>query len=749
MKSRLLGCAAVVWGLLAAPAFAQNQAGQASDGAASAATSNVIMVTAQKREQDILDVPVAITALGVETLEAAQVNTFADITSVAPSLTVTMSGNNNQNTISMRGVGTFSFSTAVEPSVLVVVDDIALLQTGQAFANLSDPARIEVLRGPQGTLFGKSASAGVVSIVTQDPTDFLTGYVQASATNDKEYRVEGAISGPLSENAGFRLNAYYSDFEGYLNNLFTGNTLGAEEAWGLRGKFNFNFDNVDVTLIADYGKSNGNGGIDTYLQLDQVDAGGNPINQDIDLTGVTPGKRNVNVAINNENVNDVEQFLGAAKIDVDLGFATLSSITSYQVWDYYAENDQDYSIDPSIFQLSPYNARQVAQEIRLTSPNTGKFDYLLGLYFADGKTERAFTRLAPNIPPLRQNWESVAETTSYAAFAQLGYDISENTLVTVGARLNHEKIGVSFQDNRPATPLLFTGTDSQTAFTGKISLQHFFAESMMGFASVATGYKGQAYDISSGFNQRRADQPIASEGSVNYEVGIKGRVLNNLAQIQLVGFWTDYDNFQAQGINNELIVPQFELTNVGKLRTRGIEFDGSVTPTDNLTIFASAAYIQAKIKDFPNAGCYFGQTVAQGCVLDPGSGQFVQDLAGQDLTNAPDFKFNIGFAYDQPVSAGVELFLNGNYTWQDDINFALEQNPRTIQEAYGIANAAIGLQAADGQWRASIFVNNLFDKAYSARIIDDTSVRSDPFILQQQVPRNYSRYFGARVRFNF
>ncbi|MCH5373879.1 MAG: TonB-dependent receptor, partial [Planctomycetes bacterium] len=609
--------------------------------------------------------------------------------------------------------------------------------------NLKDIERIEVLRGPQGTLFGKNASAGVINIVTQSPTETLSAYVEGSLTDDEEYRLNGMVSGPLGDIGGFRLDAYYSDFDGYMNNLTTGNKLGASESLGGRAKFLFELgDSADLTLIAEYIDEWNNAGSDLFYEV-------NPAN-DIDLTGIEPGVDNVNARINDEEVNDTEQTLLAAKLNVDLGFATFSSITSYQKWDYYFENDQDQSADPTIFQFGPYLAEQVTQEFRLTSPATERFDYLVGLYYADGETDRAFNReVPPFLSFLQQSWDSTAETTSYAAFAQIGYDITPTTHLIVGARINNEDIGVRFEDGRFSPPEVFEGSDSESAFTGKIALQHYLENDWMAFGSISTGYKGQAYDISSGFDQRRADNPIESEDSLNYEIGLKGQAWDGRAQLQFVAFLTDYDNFQAQGINNELIIPQFELTNVGELRTQGLEFDGTFFPTENLSVFASAAYIDAEVREFPNANCYFGQTEAEGCVLDPGSGQFVQDLAGGKLSNSPDLKFNVGFNYDRQISAGMGLFVSGNYSWQDDVNFSIEQNPRTVQESYGIANAEIGLQGRDGRWSVSIFANNLFDESYVSRIIDDTSDRAEPYILLKQTPRNLDRYFGGRVRIGF
>ena len=713
-----------------------------------ASEEDVIIVTAQKRDQNILRVPVAISAIGQSALQAAQVDRFTELTAVSPSLTITTSGNRNQNPIFLRGIGTFSFSTAAEPAVLVMIDDVPLLLPGQALSNFADVARIEVLRGPQGTLFGKSASAGVISIVSQAPSREFTGYVEANITSDEEYRTQASMSGPIDEHGAFRVSGFYNNFNGFLNNLETGNKLGQEEAWGLRGRLDYDFGKIDVQFTADYSEFFDNGGDNTFRQVDRVRADGSPGNQQLNLTGIVPGPTNRNLRINNEAVNDSQQLLLSGRINVDLGSATLTTITSFQKWTYLAQNDQDLQPAPDIFQDSTYDTRTITQELRLTSPTDGNFDYILGVYFADGNTDRSFVRTA-TAPPLRQNWDSNATIRNYAAFAQFGYDLSPTTLVSLGLRVNHEEIAVRFEDRRPGQQATFRGNDAETAFTGKLALQHFFDNGVMAFASIATGYKGQAYDISSGFNQRRADNPIRSEGSVAYEIGLKGRAFDNMAQFQLVGFWVDYDNYQAQGINNELIVPQFELVNVGKLRTRGVELEATLNPAEGLTVFASGAYVDARVTEFPNAQCYFGQTLAQGCVRNTVTGLSAQNLAGSQLNNSPDFKFNVGFSFEQPVSPKVELTMNGNFTWQSDVRFDLTGNPRTTQGAYGLANASIGLQDPNKAWHVSLFVNNLFNQAFVTQIIDDTSTRVDPFILLQQIPRNARRFFGVRMRLGF
>ena len=698
-----------------------------------------IVVTAQKREQNILDVPVAVSAISGEALEAAQVEEFSELTRVSPSLTMSDNGNQNERVITIRGVGTFSFSTAIEPTVSVVVDDVALLRSGQAFGQLADIERVEILRGPQGTLFGRNASAGVINIVTSRPSDELSGYVDGTFTDDNETRFAGMLSGPLGEHSGFRLNAFYYDRDGYISNLENGTTLNANESYGFRGKYRYESGPLDLTLIADYSESESNG---PALLLRDVLEGSTPANggppYDIDGIGVNPGPGNTNVRINDDPVSDTDSLLFAARLNYDLGFATLTSVTSYQEWNYYWEVDVDDTASPTLFQYGPYDSNQFAQEFRLTSPGGEAFEYQFGLYYADGETDRQFTRDAPPfLAFLQQNWDSTATTESLAAFTQLSYSFSDATKLTGGLRINREEIGVWFSDGRSDPAAVYSGDDSETAVTGKLSLQHDIGESAMIFGTVATGYKGQGYDISSGFDQARADTPVRSESSINYEAGLKGQTSGGLAAYSAVVFLTDYDDFQAQGISDpEAAVPDFALLNVGKLRTKGIELEGVIYPADGLSFSGSAAFIDATVEEFPDAPCYSGQTEAEGCVNG------AQDLAGQDLANSPDLKFNVAMSYERPVFSDFDGFLNVNYVWQDDVNYDLSNSPNSIQEAFGIANVNFGIR--NETFQITAFVNNLFDEAYSSSIRRETAEVSF-----QNVPRDYTRYFGIRLKAGF
>lgn len=722
------------------------------------ADDNIIIVTAQKREQDILDVPVAVTALSAETLENTGVTEFSDLTRVAPSLTVTEGSNTNNSTVNLRGIGTYAFSIGVEPSVSVVVDDVAVVQQAQAFSNLSDIARIEVLRGPQGTLFGKNASAGVVNIVTKAPSDVFEADLEATFATDDEQKINASISGPLGDNLGVRINGYYVNRDGYINNLTDNSQLNGEESWGIRGKLAFESGDFTGQIILDHNERDSNGTAGTYLDIPAGAALVGFFPTALFTGGITPGPDNFNVRLDDNPVSNNKQTSGTLKLEYDFGGHVLTSISSYQDWGYTFDQDVDGSdfnlagafsmgaLNGGIFQSGPFDANQFTQELRLTSVGSGDWEYMFGLFFSDAETERSFQRG----PLFGANWNSTAGSKSYALFGQWTYNINDRTRLTSGARVNHEKIDVVFNELATNPAGLFQGEADDTAFTGKVSLQHDIADDVMVFGSFSSGYKGQGFDVSSGFTQLRADNPVREETSLSYEIGVKGRAFDNRVSFSATAFWTDYDDFQAQSariVNNVVIL---DLNNVGKLRTKGIELEVFGEVADGFNLSASAAYVDAQIREFSAAQCYPGQTVAQGCVNNPVLGN-IQDLAGSRLANAPEFSFTLGANYTTELpGTDFSAFFNANFAWQDDVNFDLFQNPRTVQDGYGIFNISLGLTDTDtGRWKLTGFVNNVFDKQYVVNIADASGLFGGTPVLTQILPRNARRYGGIRLKAGF
>ena len=748
---------------LVGAANAQESSGEAPQPEASKRLTTVT-VTAQKREESAQDIPVAVSVLDEDALENLDVKGFEDVARVSPSLSIETGDEPSNSTIRMRGIGTAAYSIAAEPSVAVVVDGVPLMVTAQAFSNLQDIQRIEVLKGPQGTLFGKNASAGVVSIVTQDPTDEFEAKLGLRATDDEEFKGNISLSGPISDTLSYRLNAYAIDREGYLNNLEDGSKLGGEESHGFRGKLLWRpTDALDVNLILDMARRDSSSGL-PFIALPANDPGRELI---------VAGPDSLDVQLDSPNGFETENDMGVVKLDYSFDDFVLTSVSSYQRYSQSDILDSDNSAEPiaqnpflnptgappgtpNIESVSDRESTSFSQELRLTTTGSGPLQYMIGAWYSDVEHERSFDRCCFRF--LLTDFDAVATNESMALFGQGSYEFARETFFDFGLRLNREEISVDFT-NQLATPSVnYTGSDSEDAITGKVALRHFLDNGAMIYGAVSTGYKGKAYDVSSSFTAADAESPVDSESSISYEAGFKGTTDDGTFRYDVVAFLTDFEDYQAQGA-----VPQpagdveFSLNNVGELQTKGVEANFNWQATDSLRLDFSGALVDAKIEAFPFADCYFGQTEAEGCnvIIDTNNDgvpeAIVQDLAGADLNNSPDFKFNVGAFFEQEVpNMPFDWFLQGNYQWQDDVNFDLFGAPTNKQDAYGIANVSVGISEPDGRYRLSLFVNNLFDELYYSRI-DDTTNRRDDGQLQIAVQRlrDSRRYAGVKMDFTF
>ncbi|MEQ1495098.1 MAG: TonB-dependent receptor [Novosphingobium sp.] len=762
-----------------------------------------IVVTAQKREQNMQDVPVSVTAISADALEKKGIADFTDLTRAAPALTVTQATSSPNNSIILRGIGTFAFSIGVEPSVAVIIDDLPVVQQAQAFDTLGDVERIEVLKGPQGTLFGKNASAGVVNIVTKEPARQFSGKLAVTGATDDDYRVEASLSGPFGDSdSGYRLGAFYHSFKGNVHNLTTGHWIGDQEAYGIRAKLKLAMsDRVTLTLGGSWAKTTQNGTSQTILSIDPTGTprviGGALLVPT--LIGITPGAGNQNARIDAEGATTNETGTLSGRVVADLGSVNLIVVTGYQDWKYNFQNDTDNTdinvlsaltggaFNGGIAQSGPYHSRMFTQELRFVSTGKGPFKYVFGAFYADAKTDRAFTR-GPVV--LLANWDATATSKSLGLFAQADYTLPSNTTISGGVRYNNEKIGVRF-DNKLSNATANTcltgnplcrGSNKDDVVTWKVSIAQELLPQVMVYGSVARGYKGFAYDVSSGFNPARINAalsgtgaglsgvgPVKAEHSTSYELGLKSRFADNKVQFNITGFYTDYSNFQAQSAVIVNLAPQFVLNNVGKLKTKGFEAELTAKPVDWLRLDASASYTDAKMTSFPGAQNYSDQTgatwngtasvLSAPCTTAPAASAVTprtlcsqQDRSGGSLPNSPKLKFALGATGEFAIGAENKGFATLNYQHQSSVNFDLLGNPRTVQRAYGILNASVG--AEFGPIKATLFVNNLFDTHYAAGLQDgfqnlSGSATNPAHVIYQVRPRDSDRFFGIKLQYSF
>jgi iron complex outermembrane recepter protein len=720
----------------------------------------------------------------------------------------------------LRGIGTFAFSIGVEPSVAVIVDDLPVVQQAQAFDSLGDVQRIEVLKGLQGTLFGKNASAGVVNIVTKDPSKTMSGNVAFTAATDNDYRGEVSLSGPFGDGgSGFRVSGFYHNFKGNVRNLTTGNRLNGQDAYGLRAKIKLAVsDMLDFTVVGSYAQTKQGGTANTIRSIDPLGTPrvlGSPALLLVpSLAGITPGEGNYNARVDAEGATDNKTGTISGKFDLDLGGIKLIAVTGYQDWKYNFQNDVDNTdlnvlsaltggaANGGIVQSGPYHSRLFTQELRAVSTGSGPLKYVAGIFFADAKTDRAFNR-GPVV--LLANWAGQATSKSLGLFAQVDYTLPTNTTVSGGIRFNNEKIGVSFDNLLTPTAAQLAspaqldagcfkgnnpgcrGTNSDSVITWKFALSQEIAPQIMAYASVARGYKGFAYDVSSGFNPAQVNGalggtgpglngvgPVKAEKSTSYELGFKSRFMDNRVQLNVTGFVTDYNNFQAQSavtLGNPPAL-QLVLNNVGKLKTKGVEVEFSAKPSEWLRLDASAAYTDAKMTSFLGAQGYSDQTGAiwngtastlvGNCTATTGNAVAsatnprvtcgFQDRSGATLPNSPKFKFNLGATGEVPFGDDNKAIITLNYQHQSDVNFDLLGNPLLTQKAYGIFNAGIG--AEFGVFKATVFVNNLFNKHYAGGLSDGFgalggSGTNPANVIYQVLPRDSERFFGLKLQYKF
>jgi iron complex outermembrane receptor protein len=354
-------------------------------------------------------------------------------------------------------------------------------------------------------------------------------------------------------------------------------------------------------------------------------------------------------------------------------------------------------------------------------------------------------------------------------FAQATYNITPSTHVDAGIRFNREKISVEFTDLRPnataATCRLTCVGDAQDdQVTYKVALRQDLSKDIMAYASYATGYKGQGFDVTSGFTQARADNPVRPEHSKAYEVGLKGAFLDNKVQLNLAGFWTDYKDFQTQIASFANGIVTLNLANAPKLRSRGVEADFSARPIRALRIDGAASFVDAKILEFPGGGCYPAQpfvvgTVAteRGICVGPTPASGTQNLAGARLANAPRFKYSISANYEVILpTLPFNGFIQADWVHQSSVNFDIGGNPRAFQEGYGILNGSVGIEGSnDKRFRVAFFVNNLLNKQYATAITPASGSNSDPGVnnvniaTNQFLPRDSRRYVGLRARVRY
>jgi iron complex outermembrane receptor protein len=782
VSRRLMASAAVlVLAAAAAPAFAQDVASQSED----TAQVEDIIVTAQKRSQRLQDVPLAVTALSAETLSNSQITGTSGLANLVPSLTYTQSTSDLNNNVRIRGVGTALFNTGLESAVSFVVDGVVMSRQGQGFQELIDIERVEVLRGPQGTLFGKNATAGVVNVVTQRPTDYLSGAAEITAAEHGEYRFKGTIAGPLTDTLGGRLTGFYTDDEGYVQDTGTGQTVYGSEVFGLRGKLEWQpSEDLNLLVSADYRESDSTCcQLVPYQTTNTVLAGirapivASPTNRSVETDGTT--------------FADSKSSGVSLEANLSLGDYTLTSVTGYRTWtlENNVEVDGFQSATPlyvpfgnGYFSINGggLDIGQFTQELRLTSPSNQPVEYTVGVFYFNLDLDRDFRRrvggcvtnpVAFGQPCPTFFFSSAAHTANtktenVAAFGQAEWHLTDQLSALFGARLQRET--VSYEGLRLTTPpfagdrLLFgassgRGEVADTDLSGKLGLQYQFSSQAQTYLTWSRGYKGRGYDVelTANFATQVAVLPETVEA---WELGYKAQGLDGRLSVNTALFYADYQNLQVQST----VAPNVSIpTNAGSSVSKGAEVEFQFALTDRISLSGGVTYADATF-DATGLSC---PLTAQAAAVTLAAGQAqpvntcfrigngtAQNVVDGRLPNAPKWRGNLSIRYDDTIP-GTDLngFIQLAATRQSEVTFSLEQDPGLVQDGYGLVNLTVGASTADDRYTLSLFVRNLFDQDFVNGMQRESIVTNaaNPGNIAYFPAKDAERYVGVSLRANF
>jgi len=741
--------AAAGTGLLlgAALANAADADAAAADTAPAAASTGIptVTVTATRRASSIQSVPLAVSVVDGEQLERSNRTAIDTVVQEVPSATFRQQGGNKDSTIFVRGIGTISTSPGVEPTVSTVVDGVVYARPGQATIDLLDIDRIEVLRGPQGTLFGKNASSGVLNIVSRAPTEQTHGFVDLSLYQQDEKRVRAGVSGSLKPGvARASLVATWADYDGNVDNLHGGG--GKVNGYGRKGvrarvDLTPNAD-TDVSLIADWLKSDSAPAQTAYQQSNADFARA--------LLPLVAGPENR--AINADiapSIRDTNKGVSAQVNWRNAGY-TFTSISALRDWDNTqytsgsaignsAEPARVTAAYPGSRDIGTLGFRQVSQELRVASPRGQRFDYVAGLYYLHGKDSEVYQRIVTTAVGANTRVDSGradygVTNDSYAAFGEGTLNLASDWRAILGARWTRDELSyghartstqaVAFSGVQPATSS--SGDTARKGWSGRAGLQYDLAPTANVYATWSRGYKGPAYNVF--FNMLPRDTgALDPETSTSWELGLKSSAFGRRLTLNLAAFHTEYDNYQANFYDTVAGAIVTRLINAGKVSTRGVELDAAARPTPQLTLNAALAYVDAHIDDF---NC--PAAAAASCTLN-----------GKTLPFSPRFKAFLRANYAVPLPNGLQADFSADYSYQARTQFDLFQSPLAIQDSYGIVNAAVELSSSEGGWRLALVGKNLSDRAYASNLIVNTGY------VNRTVPRDDRRYFGVTARKEF
>ena len=735
---------------LAAPAWAEEAAPPAKgDGIAE------IVVTAQRRAQNVQDVPIAIAAISGDALTETGIRDPRDLTLLVPSLSMQAGTAASTTSLFIRGVGIGDFNSNTTGAVGVYVDDVFIGANAGKLFNVFDSGGIEVLKGPQGTLYGRNTTAGAIRFSSRKPTDELSGDFSALYGRFNEVQLEGGIGGPIVKDLlKVRVAGFYNRRDGTTLNRVTGNKVNNINLWALRGIADFTPAPNVLLRLSVHGGNNTGGARQFQHRGLGVDFAGNPLpllnGFPTDAFGYADTDNNVYAGDYNVEGKERIGVFGASLLgQIDFGGVQLTSITAYEQVNRATLEDTDAS--PNDFVVAYYQdrPRQWSEELRLQSTGDRKLNWIVGAYYFHDTlaTDSSFDLLRslrdPNdllgtFDPVNSlgllRYPYTQRTRSFALFGQADYKLTEKLTFTAGLRWSNDRISMDYRSLFDAVggivpvkaysdvtlPLLdFNGRKTFRDLSWRAALNYKTGDTLV-YASFSKGYN------SGGFAGGASTDPLQlvpfnSEKLYAYEVGLKTEFLDRKVRFNTSAFYYDYRDLQVFVFDLTGPIPVQRKLNAGNAEIYGLEAELTVRPTRNLDLFGAATFMHSEYKKFAALGGV--------------------SYSGNRLVNAPKFAFSGGINWTVPLASGAAIKARVDGTYVSSIALFPDNAPSTEVRANGRINARLAYQAPSKVWEAALWVKNLNSSRYISSIA--------PVITQDQINYNDPRTFGVQLVAHF
>ena len=725
-----------------------------------AATLEEIVVTAQQRAESLQDVPVSVAAVTAKKISDSGIVDLQGLSELVPNFSINETG--ISTTVTIRGISS-GINSGFEQSVGMYNDGIFYGRDQLARVPMIDMERVEVLRGPQGILFGKNSIAGAVSQISAKPTDEFEGSVTALYEPDHgETDLRMVLSGPLTDNLSGRLAVMTRELDGYVKNTELGVDEQNEDEQVVHATLRWDVnDSVTATLKSSQSTFDVLGrNMEVYQSFGHLEALNSVYNSPTAPWSVDTELNYI--ADNNGHFSNNEVNNSTLTVDWDLEGLTLTSVTGYVDYEFTESCDCDFTGAPVFDAGRQEEYQQLSQEFRVTSDLGSNFDYIAGLFFQDTDLTYADQiqlpdptvvntalgllgagALQPFAPGSSTDRTFNQEGEVIALFAQGTWSVSEALRLTVGGRYTEEKKDANRQQRHKANATFggqympavtadpvsgaynvlygifaieaydqINGKLDDSSFSPVVTMEWDANPDTMVYATWTKGYKSGGFDarsnghpdasVNNGLKSGAAitgSWEFANEEATSVELGSKMSLADGAAELSVAWYMTDYTDLQVSQFDGTL---GFNVTNAGEAKVKGIEADGRWALTDNITLTGSVAYLDFNYEKFPNSQCYFQQEDTDGDKLC--------DAGGKRKEFTPELQANLGAAWASEMSNGLELNASLDVSFMDEYLYAANLDPRSKQDAYSMVNARIALAGSEGAWELALLGRNLTDE---------------------------------------